>query len=79
MDFLEIIAGRYLLELLDAFTRFIYLNAAILFKDNDFILFSEIWSPRGNSNKKNSNSELNHMIGVIILGSIIFILVIFTT
>jgi hypothetical protein len=79
MDFLGIIAGRYLLELLGAFTRFIYLNVAILFNEDDFILFSEIWSPRGNPNKKNSNSELNHMIGVIVFGSMIFLLIIFTT
>lgn len=77
MDFLQIILGRYLLELMGAFTRFIYLNTIILFNDDDFILFSEIWSPRGNVNKKNSNSELNHMIGAIVFCSIIFLLVIF--
>ncbi|WP_165608764.1 hypothetical protein [Flavobacterium johnsoniae] len=54
MDFLEIILGRYLLEIIGAFTRFIYLNTIIVFNDNDFdfITFSEIWSPRGNVNKK---------------------------
>ncbi|MCP2027488.1 hypothetical protein L1276_002645 [Flavobacterium sp. HSC-32F16] len=79
MDFLQIIAGRYLLELLGAFARFIYLNTVILFNDDDFILFSEIWSPKGKINKKEDNSNLNHMIGVIVFGSMIFLLVIFTT
>lgn len=79
MDFLEIISGRYLLEVLGAFTRYIYLNTVIVFNDNDFISFSEIWSPKGNTNKKNGNTDLNHMIGVIVFGSMILLLIIFTT
>lgn len=78
MDFLEIISGRYFLEVLGAFTRYIYLNTVIVFNDNDFISFSEIWSPKGNTNKKNGNSDLNHMIGVIVFGSMILLFIIFT-
>jgi hypothetical protein len=79
MDFLEIISGRYIIEVLGAFARYIYLNTVIVFNDNDFISFSEIWSPKGNTNKKNGNSDLNHMIGVIVFGSMILLLIIFTT
>ncbi|WP_347050346.1 hypothetical protein [Flavobacterium olei] len=77
MDLIEIISGRYLIELLGACVRFTYLNAIILFKNHDFIVFSEIWSPKGNINKKSANSERNHMIGVIFLGGVIFLFIIF--
>ena len=79
MDLIEIIAGRYLIEFLGACIRFTYLNTMVLFKEDDFIIFSEIWSPKGNNNKKNANSERNHMIGVIFLGVTVFLLIIFTT
>ncbi|OHT46046.1 hypothetical protein [Flavobacterium tructae] len=79
MDLIEIISGRCLIEILGACVRFTYLNTIILFKKDDFITFSEIWSPKGNKNKKDANSERNHIIGVIFLGGIIFLLVIFTT
>lgn len=79
MDLIEIISGRHLLELLGACVRFTYLNAIIIFKEDDFINFSEIWSPRGNINKKNANSERNHMIGVILLGGTVFLFIVFTS
>ncbi|WP_291286861.1 hypothetical protein [Flavobacterium sp.] len=79
MDLLEIILGRYFIEILGACVRFTYLNTIVLFNEDDFITFSEVWSPKGNNNKKDANSERNHMIGVIFLGGIIFLLVIFTT
>lgn len=80
MDPFQILTGRYLLELLGACVVFIYSNLIITFKeDDDFILFSEIWSPKGNINKKNASSERNHMIGVIFLGGVIFLFIIFNT
>jgi hypothetical protein len=79
MDLIEIISGRYLLELLGAITRYIYLNAITLTNDDDFISFSKIWSPKGSIDKKSGNSDRNHMIGVIVFGLIIILLIIFTS
>nr|WP_294788100.1 hypothetical protein [uncultured Flavobacterium sp.] len=80
MDPLQIFTGRYLLEILGACLRFIYLNIMIAFKeDGDFIVFSEILSPKGNTNKKNGNSERNHMIGVIFLGGTVLLLIVFNS
>ncbi|MBZ4041704.1 hypothetical protein [Flavobacterium hibisci] len=78
MDLIEIVSGRYLLELLGASARYVYANMIVLLNENDFISFSEIWSPKGNINKKNGNSERNHMIGTIIFIGIIVVMLIFT-
>ncbi len=77
MDFLQIIIGRYLLELLGALIRYIYLNIKELFTDNNYAPFFEIWIPKGSRNKKDENSSLNHMIGVIFFITIIILLAIF--
>jgi hypothetical protein len=77
MDFIQIIFGRYLLELIGALIRFIYLNICRLIKSDNFISLSQIFSPKGNLDKKNGNSELNHMIGVIFFGIFIILLIIF--
>ena len=77
MDFIEIILGRYLLEFLGASIRYIYLNIGSLIKINNYTPFSKIWSPKGNIDKKNENSTLNHMIGVIFLGIVVVLLVSF--
>ncbi len=79
MDFIEIISGRIILEYLGASVRFLYLNLRCLLNDNDFTTFSSIWSPTGSNKKKDGNSSLNHMIGVIFFGGLIFLLVIFNT
>lgn len=77
MDIVGIILGRYVLEFLGALMRYIYLNTGSLIKINNYTPFSKIWSPKGNIDKKNENSELNHMIGVIFFGIVIILLVIF--
>lgn len=77
MDFIGIILGRYLLEFLGALIRYVYLNIGSLIKINNFIPFSEIWSPKGNIDKKNGNSELNRMVGVIFFGMVIVLLIFF--
>ncbi|CAI2766520.1 hypothetical protein [Flavobacterium collinsii] len=79
MDLLEIILGRYLIEILGACVGFTYLNTIVLFNEDDFITFSEVWCPKGNNNKKDANSERNHVIEIIFLGGIVFLLVIFTS
>lgn len=79
MDFLQIIVGRILLEYLGALVRFLYLNLRCLLNDDDFTTFSSIWSPTGSNKKKEGNSSLNHMVGVIFFGTLIFLLVIFNT
>lgn len=77
MDFIGIILGRFVLEFLGALIRYVYLNIGSLIKINNYIPFSKIWSPKGNIDKKNENSELNHMIGVIFFGIVIVLLIIF--
>jgi hypothetical protein len=79
MDFMEIIFGRYLLEFLGALIRYIYLNIGGLMNINNYTPFSKIWSPKGNIDKKNENSTLNHMIGVIFFGIVVVSLIIFMT
>lgn len=77
MDFIGIILGRYLLEFLGALIRYIYLNIGYLIGINNYTSFSNIWIAKGNIDKKNGNSEMNHMIGVIFFGIIIVLLIIF--
>lgn len=77
MDFIALLSGRILLEFLGASTRFLYVNLACLLNDNEFTTFSSIWSPTGNATKKDENSSLNHMIGVLTFGVMIFLLIIF--
>ena len=79
MDFLQIIVGRILLEYLGASVRFLYVNLRCLLNDDDFTTFSGIWSPTGSNKKKEGNSSLNHMIGVLFLGALILLLIIFNT
>lgn len=77
MDFIGIILGGFVLDFLGALIRYVYLNIASLIKNNNYISFSMIWSPRGKIDKENENSELNHMIGVIFFGIVIVLLIIF--
>jgi hypothetical protein len=79
MDFIQIILGRYLLEFIGALFRYIYLNIGGLMGINSYTPFSNIWTPKGNIDKKNQNSTLNHMIGIIFFGVIIGLLIIFMT
>ncbi len=79
MDFISIILGSYLLEFLGALIRYIYLNTGVLLGINNYTPFSNIWTAKGNIDKKNGNSEKNHMIGVIFFGIIIVLLIIFMT
>jgi hypothetical protein len=77
MDFIQILLGRYLLEFFGALIRYIYLNIVGLMGINNYTPFSNIWAAKGNIEKKNGNSEMNHMIGVIFFGIIIVLLVSF--
>ncbi|MFB9079621.1 hypothetical protein ACFFLS_07015 [Flavobacterium procerum] len=79
MDLIEIISGRIILEFLGASVRFLYFNLSTLSNNDDFRTFSSFWSPSGSTQKKNDNSDRNHMIGVIFLGTFVFILIIFNT
>jgi len=78
MDFIGVILGRYILEFLGALFRYIYLNIGTLIKSSSFTPFSKVWNPKGNIDKKNENSGLNFMIGVILFGIVIVLLIIFT-
>ena len=77
MDILQIIIGRFLLEFLGALLRYVYFNILGLFKNVNYIPFSQLWLLKINVKKRDENSELNHMIGVVIFGLIILLLAIF--
>jgi hypothetical protein len=77
MDFIAMLSGRIILEFLGALIRYLYFNLLILLNDNDFRTFSSFWSPKTSNKKKDENSELNHMIGVITIGSFVMLLIIF--
>ncbi|MNQ34299.1 hypothetical protein D3C85_477510 [compost metagenome] len=77
MDFEEIISGRTILEFLGASIRFLYSNLRCVFNDKDFSTFSSFWSPTGSNRKKEENSSSNHMIGVLFLGILVILLIIF--
>lgn len=79
MDFIQIIFGRYLLELLGALIRYTYLNIISLFNSSNYTPFLKIWSPKRHIDKKNENSTLNHMIGIIFFGVLVVVLIIFMT
>ena len=66
MDFIQIIFGRFFLEFLGALIRWVYLNILGFFITDDYVSFSKLWSPKGSVKKRDKNSELNHMLGVII-------------
>ncbi|TDP01561.1 hypothetical protein [Flavobacterium sp. 245] len=77
MDFIAILSGRIILEFLGASARFLYFNLSTLLNDNDFRTFSSFWSPSVSNKKKDENSEMNHMIGVLFFGALIMLLIIF--
>ncbi len=76
MDIIQIIVGRYLLELIGAFVRYIYINTSSLMGLKEYTTFGNIWSP---TKKKDENSETNHGVGAIIFILFITLLVIFMT
>lgn len=76
MDILQILVGRYLLELIGACVRYIYLNTSSLIGFNEYTTFRKIWSP---DKKKDENSTANHVVGVIVFGINIIFLIIFMT
>ncbi|UWY26324.1 hypothetical protein N4T20_11435 [Flavobacterium sp. TR2] len=79
MDLEEIISGRIILEFLGASTRFLGFNLWTLSNDNDFRTFSSFWSAGGSIKKRDGNSDRNHMIGGITLGSFVILLIIFNS
>ncbi len=79
MDFLDILSGRNILEFLGASVRFVFFNLSTLSNDNDFRTFSSFRSPNGSAQKRDDNSDRNHMIGGIFLGAFVFLLVFFNT
>lgn len=79
MDFEQIILGRIILEFFGATVRFFYFNLTTLLNDNEFRTFSSFWSPAGSNQKKDDNSNRNHMIGVLFLGGLMMLMLIFNT
>ncbi|WP_369012683.1 hypothetical protein [Flavobacterium anhuiense] len=79
MDLGQILIGRIILEFLGASARFLGYNLWTLSNDNDFRTFSSFWSPGGSIKKRDDNSDRNHMIGGIVLGSFVMLLIVFNT
>ncbi|MEN2487605.1 hypothetical protein AAYQ05_07370 [Flavobacterium sp. B11] len=79
MDLEQIVLGRIILEFLGASARFLGYNLWTLSNDNDFRTFSSFWSPSGSNQKKDDNSNRNHMIGVLFLGGFTMLMIIFNT
>lgn len=77
MDIIAILSGRIILEFLGALVRYLYFNLCTLLNDDDFRTFSGFWSPKVSNRKKDENSELNHMIGVLFFGVLIMALIFF--
>lgn len=77
MDLIEITSGRIILEFLGGSVRFLGYNLWTLSNQNDFKTFSSFWSSGGSIKKRDDNSDRNHMIGVIVLGSFVMLLIVF--
>jgi nitric oxide reductase large subunit len=77
MDFIQVILGRYLIELLGASVRYIYENSIILFTNKDFISFSKFWNPKMSKEKKLENEASNRIAGLIFFVIFFLILVSF--
>ena len=75
MDILQILVGRYLLELIGACVRYMYLNTSSLTGFNEYTISIKIC---GSNKKEYENSTTNHGVGVIVFGIIIIFLIIFT-
>lgn len=73
MEVLQIILGRYLLELVGASVRYIYINTGWLMGLNECSNFRKIWKP---NKERDENSTTNHGVGVILFGVIVIVLII---
>lgn len=71
MNILQIIFGRYFLELIGASVRYICINTSSLIGLSEYTTFRKIWSPNKN---KDENSTTNQGVGAIVFGIIIFLL-----
>lgn len=75
MDILQIIIGRYLVEFLGAFIRYLYSNLFNKLKEENTIQFSKFWSPKGDKYKKLETETGNRIAGLIFFVIIFIILV----
>lgn len=75
-DILGVIIGRYILQLLGAIFRYIYLNFMFLINLNRYRPFRELWTSKTKS-RNSDNDSANHMVGVIFFGIFILLLMFF--
>lgn len=75
-DIFGVIFGRFMLQLLGAVLRYIYLNFMFLINLNRYIPFRELWTSKTKS-CNSDNDSTNQMVGVIFFGIFIFLLIFF--
>lgn len=75
-DILGVIIGRYILQLLGAIFRYIYLNFMFLINLNRYRPFQELWPSKAKL-RNSDNDSTNHMVGVIFFGIFILLLIFF--
>ncbi len=75
MEIIQIIIGRYLVELFGASIRYLLTNFFNKIKGNDLISFSKLWSPKGDQYKKLETETSNRIAGLIFF--VIFFIVLF--
>ena len=75
-DIFGVIIGRYVIQLIGAIFRYIYLNFMYLINFNRYTTFMELWTSKNKSNNSDNDST-NHMVGVIFFGVFIILLLFF--
>ena len=75
-DIFGVVIGRFILQLLGAIFRYIYLNFMFLINRNEYRPFRELWTSKTKS-RNNDNDSTNHMVGVIFFGIFILLLIFF--
>ena len=75
-DIFGVIIGRFILQLIGAIFRYIYLNFLFLINLNRYRPFRELWTSKTKSTNRDNDST-NHMVGVIFFGIFILLLIFF--
>lgn len=76
MDIIQIIISKYILEVLGASIRWVYINfISLIIKRKEYVTFTNLWSPKISRGKKEENEMRNYMIGVIVFMFFIVLLV----
>lgn len=75
MDIFQIVFGRFFVELIGAFLRYIFVNFILKVKGDALIPFSKFWTPNESEYKKLETEAANRIAAIIAL--IIFLIMIY--